>query len=112
MFEPAVGVVEVGSLQRSGKRSTGRRNSFSEGNFEEVAGYSGRSSGHKYQFSNDLGTFREDSAKFLDQTFTRQLIARPAAFSENALLNSDAAHSRLIAELLNRLLSALRCFDS
>lgn len=81
----------MGGRQRSGKRSTERRNSFSEGNFEEIAVYSGRPSGHKYQFSRNLSTLREDSTKFFDQIITEQLVVPAAAFSENALLNSDAA---------------------
>lgn len=63
--------------------------SFHEGNFEEVAVYSGLPFGHKYQFFAISGQFQHVPKKFRDQKITRQITARAGAFSENALLNSD-----------------------
>ena len=95
MFETATEIVQMGELQRSGTCSTGCRKSFDEGNFEEVAVYSGPLSGHKYQFLRDFYSFQDDSAEFIDRKITPQLAVLAAAFSENALLDSPVWPCRL-----------------
>tara|TARA_R110002072_G_scaffold303069_2_gene492720 strand:+ start:61699 stop:61977 length:279 start_codon:yes stop_codon:yes gene_type:complete len=64
--------------------------------FEEVAVYNQPPPGHKYQFSGVSIQFPKVPAIFHDQKITRQFTAPAAAFSENALLNSDVSPAVLV----------------
>ena len=72
---------------------------FHEGNFEEVAVYSGLSIGHKYQFFVVLSQLRIVLAIFHHPRITRQFTAPAGAFSENALLNLDVWPRSLSREI-------------